>query len=339
MMKSAHILWLIFLGSLSSGFAQGSKTLADAERFFSVRSYDMALGKFLEAIQAGEKDPMVHYKTGVCYEKSEETDNQIKAIPYFEFALANGKSMPPSLYYDLGSIYLKDENIQKALANFNKFREASSKADKKAMAMADEAIQTCHNAVALMSVPRDFTVHHFNSIINSKYTEYNPVLSADESVMAFTALRPNTGKTRTGDKFIEEIYISYNQSGTWSEPKVLPVASDFNVGTAGISPDGQQMMIFMGGASDPGSIFSISRSGESWGKPSILAATINTPKYLESTASITPDGKTIYFASDRVGGKGGLDIYKIEKKPDGKWTAPVNLGPEVNTSDNEDAPF
>ena len=189
MMKSAHILWLIFLVSSTSGFAQGSKSLADAERFFSVRSYDMALGKFLEAIQAGEKDPMVHYKTGVCYEKSEETDNQIKAIPYFEFALANGKDMPPSLYYDLGSIYLKDENIQKALANFNKFREASSKADKKAMAMADEAIQTCHNAVALMSVPRDFTVHHFNSIINSKYTEYNPVLSADESVMAFTALK------------------------------------------------------------------------------------------------------------------------------------------------------
>ena len=76
---------------------------------------------------------MVHYKTGVCYLKSEETDNQIKAIPYFEFALANGKDMPPSLYYDLGSIYLKDENIQKALENFNKFREASSKADKKAM--------------------------------------------------------------------------------------------------------------------------------------------------------------------------------------------------------------
>ena len=58
----------------------------------------------------------------------------------------------------LGSIYLKDENIQKALENFNKFREASSKADKKAMAMADEAIQTCHNAIALMSVPRNFKV-------------------------------------------------------------------------------------------------------------------------------------------------------------------------------------
>lgn len=95
----------------------------------------------------------------------------------------------------------------------------------------------------------------------------------------------------------------------------------------------------MGGASDPGSIFVIERSGESWSKPSVVANTLNTPKYLESTASITPDGKTIYFASDRIGGHGGLDIYRIERKSDGTWTAPINLGPEVNTAANEDAPF
>src|SRR5688500_1863231 len=338
-MGKAHILWFIFLFALTSGFAKGSKSLSDAERFYSVRSYDMALAKFLEAIQAGEKEPMVHYKTAICYQKSPETDEQIKSIPYFEYALANGKDMPASLYYDLGAIYLKDENIQKALANFNKFREVSSKADKKAMSMADEAIKTCHNAVAMMSVPRDFTVHHFNSIINTKYTEYNPVLSADESVLAFTALRPNTGKTRTGDKFIEEIYITYNTSGGWSEPKVVPIAHDYNVGTAGLAADGQKMLIFMGGSIDPGSLFQITKSGEAWNKPSLITPTINTPKYLESTASITPDGKTIYFASDRINGQGGLDIYKTTMQANGSWSAPANLGPEVNTKADEDAPF
>ena len=339
MSKRTHILSLLFLLSVTSGLAQGSKALADAERYFGVRSYDAALGKFLEAIQAGEKDPMVHYKVAVCYQKSSETDDQIKSIPYFEYALANGKSMPSSLYYDLGGMYLKNENIQKAIENFNKFREVSSKADKKAMAMADEAIKTCHNALALMSVPRDFTVHHFNSIINSKYTEYNPVLSADESVMAFTALRPNTGKTRTGDKFIEEIYITYNNSGGWSEPKVVPIAHDYNVGTAGLAPDGQKMLIFMGGSVDPGSLFQITKAGKVWSRPSLISPTINTPKYLESTASITPDGKTIYFASDRINGQGGLDIYKTTVQPNGTWSPPVNLGPEINTKANEDAPF
>jgi hypothetical protein len=76
------------------------------------------------------------------------------------------------------------------------------------------------------------------------------------------------------------------------------------------------MLIFMGGATDPGNIFVINKVGENWAKPSILANTLNS-KYLESTASITPDGKTIYFASDRLGGAGGLDIFKIELQANG----------------------
>src|SRR5689334_24616410 len=267
MTRKVNLLyWLLFFSVIALQ-AQDSKSLADAEHYFSVRSYDVALPKFLAAIQAGEKSPLVYYKTGVCYQKSPETDEQIKSIPYLEYALKNGKDMPASLYYDLGTMYLKDENLQNAVQSFTKFREVSSKADKKIMAQADEAIQTCHNAIALMSVPRNFKVTHFNSIINTKYTEYNPVVSADESVMAFTALRPNTGKTRTGDKFIEEIYITYNINGAWSEPKVVPIAHDYNVGTAGISADGQKMLIFMGGATDPGGLYQISRAGDAWSKP------------------------------------------------------------------------
>lgn len=339
MIRVFTILCLVLLCASINLRAQDSKALADAEHYFSVRSYDVALPKFVAAIQAGEKDPMVHYKTAVCYQKSSETDEQIKAIQYFEYALKNGKGMPNSLYYDLGTIYLKDENVQKAVENFNKFKEVSSKADKKAMGQADEAIQTCHNALALMSVPRNFKVTHFNSIINTKYTEYNPVVSADESVMAYTALRPNTGKTRSGDKFIEEIYITYNNSGAWTEPKVVPIAHDYNVGTAGMSADGQKMLIFMGGASDPGSLFQITKAGETWSKPSLITPTLNTPKYLESTASITPDGKTIYFASDRLGGQGGLDIFKTSLQANGSWSPPVNLGTQVNSKYNEDAPY
>lgn len=326
------------LFTATASVAQNSKALAEAEKFYSVKAYDQALPKYLEAIQAGEKSAAVQYKVGVCYQKTGDLNEQIKAIPYFETALQD-KAMPVSLNYDLGALYLLDENLQKAIESFTKYRNLSNKADKKAIAQADEAIQTCHNAIALMSVPRDFNVHHFNSIINTKYTEYNPVVSADESVMAFTALRPNTGKTRTGDKFIEEIYTSANAAGSWSEPKVIPIAHDYNVGTAGMSADGQKMLIFMGGASDPGGLFQITKTGDGWSKPGLLTPTINTPKYLESTASITPDGKTIYFASDRLNGQGGLDIYRTTMQANGTWSTPANLGPEINTKANEDAPF
>ena len=330
------LLCLLFA---TASFAQGSKSLAEADRYYDVRNYDAALPKFLEAIQAGEKDPMVHYKTGVCYQKANELVEQIKAIPYFEYAVANGKGLPPSLHYDLGLIYLKDENLQKAVDSFTKFREVTNKADKKNLSLADEGLQTCYNAIAFMSVPRNFKVNAFNSLINTSFTEYNPVVSADESVMAYTALRPNTGKTHTGDKFIEEIYISYNRQGTWSEPVMIPITHEYNVGTAGISADGQKMIVFMGGATDPGGLYQITKAGDAWTRPSVLTSNINTPKYLESTASITPDGKIIYFASDRIGGLGGLDIYKTTLQANGTWSAPVNLGAPVNTKFNEDAPF
>lgn len=331
---------IVLLGMVSVAFAQVSrKTLSEAERFFGIRSYEQALPLFLEAVNAGEKDPVVQYKLGVCYQKTGDTNEQIKAIPYWENAIsAGGNAFPSSIYYDLGQIYLKDENLLKALDSFNKYKELN-KTDKAAVAKADQALSETNTAVALMSVPRPITVQNFGAIINSKYTEYNPVVSADESVMAFTALRPNTGKTRSGDKYIEEVYISYNEQGTWTESEVIPIASQYNVGTAGISPDGQKMLIFMGSVTDPGSLFQISKTGDSWGKPSIIASTINTPKFLESTASITPDGKTIYFASDKSGGQGGLDIYKTTQLANGQWSSPVNLGPPVNTKADEDAPF
>lgn len=337
-MRKVLYFFLAIVAAIPSFGQSNRKALSEAERFYGIKAYEQALPLFLEAVQAGEKDPLVHYKTGVCYQKVQDTNEQLKAIPFWEFAVNNGTNLPNALYYDLGEMYLRDENLQKALATFTKYKELT-KADKAAQAKADQAIDMCHTAIAFMSVPRNIKVTNFGSIINSKYTEYNPVVSADESVMAFTALRPNTGKTRSGDKFIEEIYISYNHAGAWSEPKVVPVASAYNVGTAGISADGQKMLIFMGGVTDPGSLFMINKVGDGWSNPSVINPMINHPKFLESTASITPDGKVIYFASDRIGGHGGMDIWKTQMQANGTWSAPVNLGPEINSKANEDAPF
>lgn len=62
-------------------------------------------------------------------------------------------------------------------------------------------------------------------------------------------------------------------------------------------------------------------------------------KHHEPSASIAPGGEEIYFTSDRPGGFGGLDIYRIRRLPNGEWSLPLNLGPNVNTAKDEDAPF
>ncbi|GHN02794.1 hypothetical protein WSM22_42830 [Cytophagales bacterium WSM2-2] len=335
-MRKFCFICILFTYTFSTADAQDTKKLSEAQRMFAIKSYDKALPLYVEAIESGVKDPLAFYQAGVCYQKQQNVDSQIKGIPYFENALKNGKGLPPTLAYDLGMLYLKNDQLDKALETLTTYK-TSVKADPKATVIANKAIEVCHNAIAMMSVPRNFTVHSFVGAVNTQYTEYNPTVSADESIIAFTALRPNTGRTRSGDKFIEEVLVSYNKAGSWSEPVVIPISSDYNVGTAGISPDGQKMMIFIGGASDPGSLYQITKDGDSWSKPSLLAGSLNS-NGLETTCSITPDGKTIYFASDRQGGKGGLDIWKTELK-DGKWAQPTNLGPEVNTPANEDAPF
>jgi outer membrane protein OmpA-like peptidoglycan-associated protein len=333
---SAMLLFLV-VSTLVTPLQAQNKILADAERYFGIRNYEQAFSLFEQAIKEGAKDPSVHYKAGLCLQKSADLNTQIKAIPFLDFALANSNSLPVITHFDLGDLYLKNENLEKAIASYEKYKSLTT-ADKKAQAMADKAITTARIAITFMSVPRDFKVYSMGQNVNTQYTEYNPVVSADESVLAFTGLRPNTGKTRSGDKFIEEILLSNNQSGTWSLPQVVNVFSEYNVGTAGISPDGQKMLIFIGGASDPGNLFQINRSGNDWSKPTLISPVINSLS-LETTASITPDGKTIYFASDRKGGKGGLDIYKTTMLTNGTWSAPVNLGAPVNTEANEDAPF
>lgn len=339
MSKNVPLFTLVLLlvtNSVTQVFAQG-KVLADAERYFGIRNYEQALPLFEQAIKEGSQDPLVHYKAGVCYQKSPSLTDQIKAIPYFDFALKNSSSLPVITHFDLGELYLKNEDIGEGLASFEMYKRLTP-TDKKAQAAAERAMDMARNAQTFMSVPRDFKVHSMGGAVNSPYTEYNPVVSADESVLAFTALRPNTGKTRSGEKFIEAILLSTNQSGSWSSPQAVPIFSDYNVGTAGISPDGQKMLIFIGGATDPGNLFQVSKSGTEWSKPSLIAPVINSIA-LETTASITPDGKTVYFSSDRKGGKGGLDIYKTTLQANGTWSAPVNLGAPVNTEANEDAPF
>lgn len=79
---------------------------------------------------------------------------------------------------------------------------------------------------------------------------------------------------------------------------------------------------------------------EEWGEISKLPPPVNDPKYWDSQPSLASDGVTLYFASDRPGGYGGIDIYVTRKdKKTGQWSVPENLGPSVNTNKNEKTPF
>jgi len=87
-----------------------------------------------------------------------------------------------------------------------------------------------------------------------------------------------------------------------------------------------------------GDLYISSNYAGSWTNPVKLTENINSA-YQEASASISPDGKLMYISSNRPGGLGGKDIYRVRRLPDGQWSIPENLGPSINTPYDEDAPF
>jgi outer membrane protein OmpA-like peptidoglycan-associated protein len=332
---------LFFTGLLFFTFfstIQAQVDLRSADKYFKLQSFDKAFPLFKEAVEQGIEDPMVHYKLAYCYNEQDDAAEKLRAIPHLEFALREaGEYLPPDTPMLLGSLYHRNGDLDKARQHYLKYRSTIKK-NQKLIVEIDRRLEMLSYAEKYMAQPLGTKVENLGPVINTSLTEYNPVVATDQSVMAYTSLRPNDGKTRKNDKYIEEIRITYNHSGSWTQPEVIDVASQYNVGTAGISPDGRHMLIFIGGAEGTGDLYFLHKQGKNWSDPEPLDSRINS-KYRETTASISPDGKTIYFASDRPQGYGGLDIYRSVQLPSGEWSTPENLGPQVNTPYDEDAPY
>ena len=335
-----HTVLVVFLCFITPWGAQAqgaNDALVDrAHKFFTLaKNYESALPLYQQAVDKGVSDPLVHYRLGVCYTYAPSLSEQYKAIPYLERALQQKEpaDLPNKIHYYLGQIYHKDIRINEAIKQLETYKKTLTAQDKKERQETDRLLEVCNNALFLISESKGIVINSFEAI-NSEYTEYNPLITADESMLAYTAVREEKGRVT------EKIYTAQrSNNGVWATPTPVNIKSKTHVGTAGISPDGQEMLVFIAGANNTGSLYAIQKEANGWSNPTTLGSQINSQRSLETTASITPDGKTIYFASNRRDGFGGLDLYKAEKQANGTWGKPENLGPEINTQYNEDAPF
>ncbi len=310
-----------------------------ADKFFEIKNYAEARGIYDELIASGEDDPLLKYKAGVSYLESRNIQLQLKGIPFLEHAKnSQDKNIPKEVDFYLGMGYHKAAEVHKAIEHLTTYKKALTANEKPMLTATDKLIGQAQIAMAHMNQVKSYNINRLDNTINSEYTEYNPVVMADESMMAFTALKPLEGRSKSSKDLVENIYLSYKENGNWSVPKPIDLNVKSNIGTAGLSADGRQMIIFISNGNNTGSLYTIERNGDKWTNPSPLGNTINSG-YLESTASITPDGKVIYFASNRRGGAGGMDLYKVEKTKNGTWGPAVSLGATINTDANEDAPF
>ena len=180
--------------------------------------------------------------------------------------------------------------------------------------------------------------------INSPDDEYMPALTADYRTLVFTRRSPRNAYTQRGLPQEEDFYISYYDTMELvfgpAERMPEPLNSHGNEGAQTISHDGR-IVIFTGCGrnNEPTGcdLYMSVRHGDRWGKPRNLGAPVNSV-YWESFPSLSIDGYTLYFASNRSGGYGGTDIWYCTLE-EGRWSKPKNMGPTVNTKGNETAPY
>ncbi len=335
LLPTVLLVFFCFITCTSAWAQGGTGALVDrADKFFTLaKNYEAALPLYQQAVDKGVSDPMVYYRLGVCYTQSPSLSEQYRSIPYLESALKQKAQadIPDRAHYYLGQMYHKDIRVNEATQQLETYQKTLAEGDKERKEVS-RLLEVCKNAQFLIAENKGIVIHSFKAI-NSKFTEYNPLITADESMLAYTAVREEKGKVT------EKIYIAERGSGgVWGKANPIAIKSKSHIGTAGISPDGQDMLVFIAGANNTGSLYTIRKEVNGWSSPVTLGSQINS-QYLETTASITPDGKTIYFASNRKDSYGGLDLYKSEKQPNGNWGTPENLGSDINTEYDEDAPF
>jgi outer membrane protein OmpA-like peptidoglycan-associated protein len=175
--------------------------------------------------------------------------------------------------------------------------------------------------------------------INSKYAEYLPVMTQDARYIVYTRHLPSA---YAFPSMQEDFYISEFKDSAWikSSPLSTKINTNKNEGAPSISSNGKILYFGACNRSDSKNscdIYYAYNRGTYWTTPKNVKG-INTDDW-ESQPNISADGKTLFFVSDRPGGKGGKDIWAAERITDGEFSEPYNLGENINTINDEISPF
>lgn len=180
-------------------------------------------------------------------------------------------------------------------------------------------------------------VKNLGPLLNSSKDDFGPTITADGRTMYFVS------KGRDGGKGADDFWVTHspdNDDTTWFAPTNLDqINTEKGDGAASIAADGQTIYFatdrFTTEKNDM-NLWVATLEGKDWKNIHEVGSPVNTTKW-ESQPAISPDGKKLFFASNR-GGK-DVDIYVSHQLADGRWTEPVNLGSKINTKGYDASPF
>lgn len=270
-----------------------------------------------------KEDVDLIWKLAQLYEMKEDT---ARALYFYNLALKNH-----SKYYDPVKVHFerlkeKTKSEYVDLETYYKIVEARARID--------------------TLIPPKGVLLKMGDNINSVYPDYAPFMHPDNKLLIFTSKRsPWASVVNMDYEQHEDIYFvmeDYMYGGWTNAEKFADVInSRYNEGSACVNYDGN-LLIFSRCNSPDGygicDLYSAELVNGKWTNVKNLGPNVNTSAW-ESHPNLSPDGNILYFSSNRGDGFGRCDIWKSERLPNGEWGKAQNLGPVINTIEDEVSPY
>jgi peptidoglycan-associated lipoprotein len=309
-----------------------------AAKNFKMGKYQKVIEYYTDVLERQPNNGTANYFVAESFRRS----NRIKQSEAF-YAKASGANVPEDsvkLYYSKSlQANGKYEEARKVLDDLQTSTESEPMKDRarKELAALDK-VNTLDEKTSYYKIKN-------LEAVNTAFTEYAPSYLNGE--IYFTSSRGNQRiYEATGTPFTD-LYKATSRGAVVDVATIAPLPAiinqeNINEGCITFSPDGRTMVFAKGntgkrkGASDVDLYISRFRNG-AWSEPTPI--NINQPESWESTPAFSPDGRTLYFSSNRRGGFGGLDLYSAQMDSRGRFGRVRNLGSEINTAGDELFPY
>jgi len=347
-MKNLFLLLILFSAFIVKAqpyATQNKKAIElyeEAKRKYLLTDFENAIKPCSQAIKKDSIFVEAYYMMAGIYKAMDKADDDISIL---QICCKRNGSMFPKSYYLLAAEQLdfgRYQDASKTLDILMQYKQVFNSHDLESLNDLKKQVDFC---LYQYNHPVPFTPVNMGEAINSQYDDYEPALTADGEEIIITCLLPieKDNLYPGGNTVQEDFFIAKKENGTWSkrEPIGAPINTPGNEGAQSISADGRIFFFTACSRMDSkGScdIYYSLRKGGMWSNPRNLGSPVNT-SYWESQPSCSADGRTLYFVSNRPGGIGQMDVWETHIDKDGRWTAPKNLGPNINTKENEQSPF
>jgi len=330
--------------NLSSNTKKASKLFLEAKVAYESKLFGKSLILLNDALASDDNYIDAYLLKSDIYQELDSIAPQIIAL---EAALTINPEKNPKLYYVLGNSYYRSGMYEKAILAYARYLD---RVDSKApfVSQANRNMEKCKGAVTLLGHPVPFKSINLGENINSEDDEYWPSITVDGKTIIFTRLVGSKSKSDIRRSLAQEdFYTSQLENNVWQPCEPLSsINTTYNEGAQSISTDGK-LLFFTACTRNDGrgscDIYFSRKKNDVWSDPQNAGEPINSASW-ESQPSISANGETLYFVSNRKGGKGGMDIWKcnllrFSSVGTPVWGYPVNLGDSINTPGNEMSPF